>query len=312
MHDLLNDAVVAGLLAAAIRMLTPLLLAAAGELVAEKAGIMNLGVEGTMLTGCFIAFLVTFQSGSLTLGIAAAVLSGAVLGGLMAFATVTLRIEQFIMGLAINLLSSALTAYGFRALLKQVPAEQAVIEPLSTLRIPLLADLPLVGEALFSQTWMTYLAYLMVPAIAFLLYRTRIGLELRSLGENPKLLDTAGHSVAVRRYGAVIFGGAMAGLAGAALSAGSSMRFVEEMTAGRGWIVIVIVVAANWRIWRVPLVTAVFALLQAAQLQAQANGVAFPYEILLALPYVAAVGIMIAFRSSSRMPSALGVPYRRQ
>jgi len=312
MHDFLTNAAIVGLLAAAVRMLTPLLLAAVGELVAEKAGIMNLGVEGTMLTGCFVGFLVTFQLGSPWLGIGAAIVAGAALGGLMAFATVTLRIEQFIMGLAINLLSSALTAYGFRALLRQVPAERAVIEPLSVVRIPVLADIPLVGEPLFHQSWLTYVAYLMVPLVGFFLYRTRPGLELRTIGENPKLVDTAGHSVAIPRYGALIFGGAMAGLAGAALSAGSSMRFIEEMTAGRGWIVIVIVVAANWRIWRVPLVTAVFALLQAAQLQAQAYGIAFPYEILLALPYVAAVGIMILFRNSSRMPSALGVPYRRQ
>jgi Uncharacterized ABC-type transport system, permease component len=312
MHDFFNQAIIASVLAATVRLLTPLLLAALGELVAEVSGVMNLGVEGTMLTGCFVAFLVTFLSGSAALGISAAIVAGAAMSLLMAFTVVTLRIEQFVMGLAINLLGSAITAYAFRSLSRTVPAERAVIEPLGLIKIPVLGNLPFVGELLFTQSLLTYIAFAMIPVVAFILHRTRFGLELRSLGENPKLVDTAGRSVALRRYLAIVFGGCMAGLAGASLSVGSSMRFIEDMTAGRGWIAIVIVVAANWRVWRVPAVTALFAFLQALQLQAQAGGSTFPYELLLALPYITAIVVMIVFRSSSRMPGALGVAYRRR
>jgi ABC-type uncharacterized transport system permease subunit len=312
MHEFWNQAILVSVLAASIRMLAPMLLAALGELVAEVSGVMNLGVEGMMLTGCFTGFLVMYLTGSPVLAVVAAVVAAALVSLLMAFTVVTLHIEQFVMGLAINLLASATTAYAFRALSSAVPAERAVIDPLTPIRLPVLGDIPFVGDVFFRQTALTYLAFVMIPVVALLLYRTRFGLELRSLGENPKLVDTAGRSVALRRYLAIVFGGCMAGLGGAALSVGSSMRFVEDMTAGRGWIAIVIVVAANWKVWRVPFVAALFAFLQALQLQLQALGVMFPYEVLLALPYVLAIVAMIVFRGSSRMPSVLGEPYRRQ
>jgi simple sugar transport system permease protein len=311
MTELLESALIASILAAAIRLLTPILLAAIGELVAETSGVMNLGVEGTMLTGCFVGFLVAFATGSAPLAIMAAVFAGALLGLITSIAIVTLRIEQFVVGLAINLLCSALTAYAFRAFLQEVTPERAIITPLSTIRIPGLADIPLIGPALFEQTVLTYLTYIAVPLVAFWLHRTHQGLQMRCLGENPKLVDMTGASVARRRYAAIVFGGAMAGLAGASLSVGSSMRFVEEMSGGRGWLAIVAVVAANWRPARVPLVALAFAILQAIQIQAQATGSAFPYEVLLALPYVAAIGLMVVFRASSRMPAALGEPYVR-
>jgi ABC-type uncharacterized transport system permease subunit len=311
MIELFQEAVLGGVLAAAIRLLTPILIAAIGELVAERSGIMNLGIEGTMLSGCFAGFMVTFATGSTAAGIAAAVACGVLLGLLTAWAIVTLRIEQFVVGLTVNLLCSALTAYGFRTFLKVVPSESAFITPLAPLRVPLLADIPVVGPALFHQGLLTYVAYALVPLVAFWLYRTHQGLQLRCLGENPKLVDMAGASVSRRRYAAVVFGAAMAGLAGAALSVGASMRFVEEMSGGRGWLAIVVVVAANWKPARVPLVALVFAVLQALQIQAQTSGSTIPYEILLALPYVAAIGLMVVFRASSRMPAALGVTYTR-
>lgn len=311
MTDLIHDALLASVFAAAIRLLTPILLAAIGELVAETSGVMNLGIEGTMLTGCFVGFIVAFATGSITLAIAAAVLSGALLGLVTSIAIVTLRIEQFVVGLAINLLCSALTAYAFRAFLQVVTPERAIITPMTTTRIPGLADIPVIGPALFDQTVLTYFTYVAVPIVAFWLRRTHQGLQMRCLGENPKLIDMTGASVAARRYAAIMFGGAMAGLAGASLSVGASMRFVEEMSGGRGWLAIVAVVAANWRPGRVPLVALAFAFLQAIQIQAQATGSTFPYEVLLALPYVAAIGLMVVFRASSRMPAALGEPYLR-
>lgn len=311
MIELLQDAMLGGVLAAAVRLLTPILIAATGELVAERAGVMNLGIEGTMLAGCFVGFLVTFTTGSAVAGIGAAVLSGILLGLLTSWAIVTLRIEQFVVGLAINLLCSALTAYAYRTFLKAVPSESAFITPLPPLRIPLLADIPVIGPALFHQGILTYVGYALVPLVAFWLYRTHRGLQLRCLGENPKLIDMAGGNVSRQRYAAVVFGSAMAGLAGASLSVGSSMRFVEEMSGGRGWLAIVVVVAANWRPSRVPLVGLVFAVLQAVQIQAQTTASAIPYEILLALPYVAAIVLMVVFRASSRMPAAIGIAYAR-
>lgn len=310
LEDLLQSTVLLSVLAATIRIATPVLLAALGELVAERSGVYNMGIEGTMLLGAFVAYLVAAESGSLWVGLAAAALCGALTSLCFGFLVITLRIEQIVTGLAINLLGSGLTVFWLRASYADA-AQTPTIQQFETLPLPLLADVPMLGPVLFQQKLLTYLALLAVPAIWFFLYRTRQGLDLRCCGENPKALDIKGLSVAARQYGAVVFGGLMAGVGGAFLTLAGSARFVPEITAGRGWLAIVIVIAGMWRPVPVLLATLVFSFLDALQLQIQGIGISIPYQLLLAMPYVVAIMILALRRRNSDAPDRLGVPYVR-
>lgn len=310
LEDLLQSTVLLSVLAATIRIATPVLLAALGELVAERSGVYNMGIEGTMLLGAFVAYLVAAESGSLWVGLAAAALCGALTSLCFGFLVITLRIEQIVTGLAINLLGSGLTVFWLRASYANA-TQTPTIQQFETLPLPLLADVPMLGPVLFQQKLLTYLALLAVPAIWFFLYRTRQGLDLRCCGENPKALDIKGLSVTARQYGAVIFGGLMAGIGGAFLTLAGSARFVPEITAGRGWLAIVIVIAGMWRPVPVLLATLVFSFLDALQLQIQGIGISIPYQLLLAMPYVVAIMILALRRRNSDAPDRLGVPYVR-
>ena len=308
--ELMEASVVISVLAATIRIATPVLLAALGELVAERAGVYNMGVEGTMLMGAFTAYLAASASGSLWLGVGAALMTGALASLVFAFLVITLRIEQIVTGLAINLLGSGLTVFWLRAAFAD--ADQTPTIPLfAALPLPGLADLPWIGPVVFQQKALTYVALLAVPAVWFFLFRTRPGLDLRCCGENPKALDIKGHSVAARQYAAVVFGGAMAGLGGAFLTLAASARFVPEITNGRGWLAIVIVIAGMWRPVPVLLATLAFSFLDALQLQIQGIGITVPYQLLLAAPYVFALVVLALRRSHSGAPARLGIAYRR-
>lgn len=313
MSDFFTETIIISMLAATVRIATPLLLAALGELITERAGVLNLGVEGTMLMGAFIGFLVTYDSDSLWLGLLAAMLAGALMSLILAFMANTLKIDQIVTGMALNLFAAGVTLYWYRAVFTELADAGKVptIAIFDTLSIPLLAGLPYVGEILFRQNILTYIAYLSIPLVWFFLYRTKYGLELRVLGENPRALDMKGLNVTLRRYLAVIFGGVMAGMAGAFITLGSSVRFVPEMTAGRGWLAIVIVIAGNWRPGAIVIAALVFAFLEAFQVQAQALDVAIPFQFLLALPYAAAIVVMMMVRRRSQEPGALAVPYER-
>jgi len=311
MSEFFTETIVISILAAMVRIGAPLILAAIGELIAERAGVINLGVEGMMLMGCFLGFFVTFETGSILAGIGAAMVGAMLMSLIMAFMAITLRLEQFVTGLALNLLASGLTLFWFRSLLKTIGSTQPNIDLLEKAPIPFLSDIPYLGIIVFSHNWLVYLAILSVPICSFFLYKTKYGLELRCLGENPRAIDMKGLSVAKRQYLAVLFGGMMAGLAGAFISVGSSIRFVPEMTAGRGWLAIVIVIAGNWQPKWILVAALVFAFLEAFQMHVQAVGINFPYQILLALPYVVAVIALMHRRARSRAPASLGVAYSR-
>jgi len=315
--DLFTGAIIISILTATIRIATPLVVAAIGELVAERAGVINLGVEGMMLMGCWVAFYTTYHTGSHTLGIAAGIAAGMGMSLVMAVMAITLKLEQFVTGLALNILAAGLTLFWyrrFRALYQEelgagVPPS---IEMMGDFHIPLLSNIPYIGEIFFSHNLITYFAYILVPVTVYFLYRTRYGLELRCLGENPKAIDVKGLSVSVRRYAAVLFGGAMAGLGGAFLSIGISTQFVAGMIAGRGWLAIVIVIAANWLPYRIVIASLIFSFLMSLQLHVQAVGIEFPHQFLLAAPFVAAILAMMWGKAKSEAPSALGVPYHRE
>ena len=312
MGDLFNEAILISMFAATVRIATPLLFAALGELITEKAGILNLGVEGTMLMAAFSAFLVTYQTDSLWLGVLAAVATGGIMGLIMVFMVSTLKVEQVVTGLALNLFAVGMSLYLYKVTLGESAISFPTIDVFKTVEIPLLSSIPYLGPILFSQKLLTYLALLMVPAVWFFLYRTKWGLEIRCLGENPRVIDTKGLSVVTRQYAAVICGSMMTGLGGAFVTIGSTERFVPEITAGRGWLAIVIVIAGNWRPTWILVAALVFAFLEAFQLQVQAIGVLMPYQVLLALPYVVAILVMILNRARSQEPKQLGVPYFRE
>jgi ABC-type uncharacterized transport system permease subunit len=313
LSDLLRLTILISMLAGMVRIATPILLAGLGVLITNRAGIMNLGFEGIMLMGAYVGFMTAQQSGSIPLAIAAAMVSGALMSLIMAVMASTLKVDQTVTGLALNILASGLSFYWYRVAYKTVTAEvMPSIEIMKRIQIPLLSQIPILGEVLFSQYLLTYLAFLLVPAIWFFLYRTKYGLEIRCLGENPRAIDMKGINITRLQYITVIAGGMLGALGGAFLTIASAGIFVPEISAGRGWLAIVVVIAGNWRPFRIMLATLVFSFLDAFQLQAQGLGVQFPYQILLALPYVLAILLMIGSRAQSEEPAALGLPYFRE
>ena len=309
MSELFQEAIVVSILAATVRIMTPILFAAIGELVTQRAGIWNMGVEGTMLLGAFTAYYVATATGSIWLAVLAAMAAGALSGLLTAFMTATMRVDHFITGLGINLLFAGLTLYWFRIYIKGRP--QPTFDGFDNVPIPVLSSIPWLGEILFTQRLLTYVAFAAVPAIWFLLYRTRWGLELRCLGENPKALDIKGLRVVWRQYVAVVIGSVMTGLGGGFLMLGFSDRFLADITAGRGWLAIVAIIAGNWLPRGVLAAVFVFALLESIATHVQVLGVDIPHQIFLALPYLASIILLMGLRRKLGQPVRLGIPYFR-
>jgi ABC-type uncharacterized transport system permease subunit len=313
MTDFLSAVIIVNILAAMVRISTPILIAALGELVTECAGIMNLGVEGTMLMGAFTGFLVAYQTKSILLGTLAAIMIGGLMSMIMAFMASTLKVDQTVTGLAINMLGAGASLFWYRLAFQDLgTATIPTIETSKVMKIPGLSEIPYLGEILFSHQLLTYMAFLMVPAAWFFLYRTKFGLRIRGCGENPLAVDLRGVNVTRLQYAATIFGGMMAGLGGSFVTLGTTVRFLPGITGGRGWLAIVIVIAGNWNPWRILIATLIFALLDAIQLQIQGVGVQIPFQILLALPYVIAILALMAGRARSRPPRFLGETYRRE
>lgn len=308
--ELLQGTIIISILASMVRIAAPILLAALGELVTEKSGILNMGVEGTMLTGAFIGFLVSSRTGSIPLALLTAIIAGGLISLLMGFMASSLKVNQVVAGLALNLLASGLTFYWYRVAFNSIGVTPT-IETMKVYPIPLLSKIPVLGEVLFTQHPLTYFAFLMVPVIWFFINKTKFGLEIRCLGEDPRSIDIKGINVTRLQYLSVIFGGMMGGLGGAFLTIASSGIFIPEMSAGRGWLAIVVVIAGNWKPGRITLAALLFSFFDAFQLQAQSLGVQFPFQILLALPYIMAILLLIFSRSKSDAPGHLGIPYIR-
>jgi simple sugar transport system permease protein len=311
--EVLDAVFTVSLLAGMVRIATPVLFAAVGELVTERSGIMNLGIEGMMLSGAFAGFLTAHESGSRWLGVLAAIGAGALVALLFGFMTASLKLDQVVTALAINLLAAGLTFYLYRiAFQEQGSANLPTVSTFGELGIPGLEAIPVVGEVLFSQRTLTYLALLLVPVVALFLSRTRSGLEIRVIGENPRAGDMRGVNVAARQYAAVLFGGAMAGLGGAYLSLGSAGLFLPNMSAGRGFIAFALVIVGNWSAWKILAGALFFGLIEQLQLNLQAEGADVPHQLLLALPYLLTILVLVGFRRRSNAPLALGRPYLRQ
>ncbi|MBI4517844.1 MAG: ABC transporter permease [Deltaproteobacteria bacterium] len=299
------------LLASTLTMAVPLLLAALGELLVERAGVINIGLEGMMLSGAFAAMVTTYASGSPTLGVIAASASGAILGGLFALVVVYRNANQVVTGVALNLLAAGLTGVAYRAVFG-ITGAALTVAGIAPIAIGGLARLPVVGEALFAQTPLGYLALALVPASAFLLFGTVPGLELRMVGENPQAAAAQGVAVARVRTLALLACGALAGMAGAYLAVVYARTFIEGMSAGRGFIALAIVIFGRWSPVGILVAALLFGLATALQFHFQALGLAVPYQFFLMLPYVMTLLALSVSAGKSRAPAALGQPYLRE
>ena len=298
--------VVAPILAATIRTATPLALAALGELLVERAGLINIGLEGAILAGAFGA-LVGATAGGVAGGYAGAVAGGLVVAALFALCVVGLRADQIITGTALTLLSVGATGTLYRALYGSSGASLTL--PTSGARpIPGLSSLPVVGPALFAQPAITYVAYLLAPALAWWLGRTHAGLALRAIGERPAAAEAAGISIDRLRTLAVLAGGALGGLAGGTLVLAQAGTFAENMSAGRGFIAIAIVVLGRWRPLGVAGGALLFGAASALQFAFQAMGWDAPYQLFLVIPYLLTLAALAGAVGRARAPAALGRP----
>jgi ABC-type uncharacterized transport system permease subunit len=280
---------------------TPLVFAAIGELVVEKSGVLNLGVEGMMIIGAIAAFATTIQTGSFIAGIAAAVICGALMALLFAILTQTLLANQVATGLALTMFGlglAALTGQSYSG--KSLP-------PFPKLSIPGLSDLPVVGPLLFGHDALVYLSFALVVAVAWFLARTRIGLIIRAIGENHDAAHAIGYPVVLYRHATLAFGGACAGLGGAYLSMVQTPLWVDNMTAGRGWIALALVVFAAWRPWRVLFGAYLFGGITIVQLHSQAFGLEVEPQLLSMLPYLATI-IVLVLISYDRSKASLNAP----
>ena len=300
----------ASLWAAALRIASPLIFATLGELICERAGVLNLGIEGIMTVGAFTGWFTVYMGGDLWAGVAVAAASGAAFGLLHALLVVPLGLSQHVTGIGITLLATALTSYVYRVALPEVTSPPK-IEPFQPLAIPGLSDLPFLGEALFNQTPLTYLAFVSVAAIAYILYRTPVGLAVRMVGENPAAVEAQGIDVTLLRIGAVMVGSAFMALGGAFLTMSAFISFYFDMVNGRGWIAIALVVFGSWRPGKALLGAILFAAFDAYQLRLQQIVAGVPYQFFLMLPYILSILALITMARRSGYPRALMIPYRK-
>lgn len=275
------------ILASTVGAATPLVYAALGELVTERAGVLNLGVEGMMLVGAIAAFAVATQTGSLTLGFAAGLAAGVLMSLLFGFLTLTLQANQVATGLALTLFGVGLSAFIGRDFVGQV------VDGLKGLDFPVLSDIPFVGPLLFRFDILVYASIVLFIAMDRFLAKTRPGLLVRAVGESPVSAHAIGTPVIAIRYLAVMFGGAMSGIAGAYLSLAITPMWVEGMTAGRGWIALALVVFATWKPGRVLIGAYLFGGVTILQLHAQGFGVRVPSEFMSMLPYLATIVVLV-------------------
>lgn len=313
MGDILQATFIVSLLSGMFRMAAPILLAALGELITERSGVLNLGVEGTMVMGGFAGFLATHLTGSLWMGVLWAMIAGATMSALMAFVVVLLKADQTIAGLTINIIAAGVSLYLFRiTFVGRATENLATVETFEAVPIPLLSKIPFLGETLFNQNVLTYIALIFVLLIYLFLYQTKYGLILRSIGDNPRAVDMKGVKVTLYQFLGVVFGGIMAGLGGSFLTLASAGLFSPGIVAGRGWIALAIVILGNWKPVNIMLAALFFGFLDTFQLQVQGIGVNFPYQILVAMPYILTIVVLVVGRGKSGSPLALGKPYLRE
>ena len=307
MSELIDLLTAAPFWVSVLRVATPLILGTLGVLLCERAGVLNLGIEGIMVAGAFTGWLAVHAGAPLWGGVAVAAGTGALLGLLHGVLTVTLALSQQVAGLGLTLLATSLASYAYRVSFPKVdtPPTIQAFEPMAWLPIPILN----------AQTPLTLLALLLVPAIAWLLYRTPLGLAIRTVGENPAAAEGQGLSVAGLRIGAIVAGSAIMGVAGSFLTLAAFNAFFFNMVNGRGWVCVALVVFASWRPGKALLGALLFAFFDALQLRLQQAGAGvlgleLPYQVYLMLPYLMAIVALVVMARRAQVPQALMKPYR--
>ena len=312
MEGVLEILLSAAFWAAALRIATPLIFGTLGELICERAGVLNLGIEGIMTAGAMSGWLAVYQGADLWTGVAVAAGVGMAFGLLHATLTVPLGLSQHVTGIGITLLATSLAYFTYRMVLPEATSPPR-IAPFQPVAVPLLVDLPFLGEALFRQTALTWLAIGLVLLVAWLLYRTPLGLALRAVGENPAAAEAQGIDVYALRIGAVMAGSGLMAVGGAFLTMSAFNAFFFEMIAGRGWICIALVIFASWQPGKALLGALLFGAFDAFQVRLQQEIVAIglPYQVFLMLPYLLSIGALVAVSRRAAYPQALMVPYRK-
>jgi simple sugar transport system permease protein len=309
MHGMLDILTSATFWAAAIRIATPLMFGVLGALLCERSGVLNLGIEGIFTAGALAGWLSVYLGADLWTGVLIAAVTGAVFGLLHALLTVPLGLSQHVTGIGITLFATSLSYFVYRLALPNV-ATPPRITAFQPLHIPGLSDLPFIGPALFQQTPMTFLAFALFAVVAFVLYRTPLGLAIRAVGENPAAVEAQGLSVTMIRIGAVVAGSSLMALGGAFLTMSAFNAFFFEMTNGRGWICVALTVFASWRPGKALLGALLFGAFDAFQLRLQHEvGTFVPSQVFLMLPYLLSIAALVAIARSADYPKALMIPY---
>ncbi|MDR5651672.1 ABC transporter permease [Ruixingdingia sedimenti] len=298
--------------AAAIRIASPLIFATMGELICERAGVLNLGIEGIMVAGAFTGWIAVYGGAPLWWGVGAAFAAGALFGLVHAALTVPFGLSQHVVGLGVTMLATSTSYFAYRLLLPEVTSPPK-IEPFAPMDIPVLSDLPFLGPVLFSQTALTWAAFAVAGVVALVLYRTPLGLAVRAAGENPAAVAAQGLSVTGIRVGAVVVGSGLMAVGGAFLTLSAFSSFFFEMVNGRGWICIALVVFGAWAPGKAVLGAVLFAAFDALQVRLQQTplGAALPYQLFLATPYVLSILALIVMSRRAEVPAALMVPFNK-
>lgn len=307
MSELFTLPVLLGVIYSGIRLATPYLYAALGEAMSQRAGVLNLGVDGIMLMGAFIAYYVVFKTENLWLGLLSAAVVGTLMGLIMAIASITLQAKQGISGIGIYLFGLGLSSLLFKSL----PFTSRGIQGFPPIKIPLLGDIPYFGEVLFQHTLLVYGAYLLVPACWWVLNKTAFGLNVRAVGQDPQAADSLGISVTRVRYTVVIIGGVLAGIAGASLSISIINAFQENMTAGMGFIAVALVNFGGWRPFGVLLGSLLFSFINVFQNWIQVKGVNIPTNLAVMMPYIITILTLVLSPNRIHSPAALTKSYER-
>ncbi|HLW69144.1 MAG TPA: ABC transporter permease [Candidatus Binataceae bacterium] len=297
-------------LASTVAMTTPILLAALGELLVENSGVLNVGIEGAMLSGAFFGFAAAWFSGSIIIGMLGAVAAGVALNAILAILVVNLAVNQVVAGTALDIFALGLTGVAYRRIFG-VTGQAVTVHALGPLALGPLARLPLIGRPLFDQNPLGYLAFALVPILGYGLRRTRYGLRIRAVGERPEAADALGLRVFRLRWTMILIAGALAGLGGAYLTLAYANTFVEGISNGRGFVALSVVIVGRWRAWGVAAASLLFGAAIAMQFTLQAAGTAIPYQCFLATPYLLTLLVLAVVGGQARAPGALGEPYRR-
>lgn len=301
------EAIFIGILTSSIRLATPYLFAAIGEAFAQTSGVLNLGVDGIMLVGAFAAFYVTLQTGNVWLGVLAAMIVGLLMGLLMSLISITFKAKQGISGIGLYMFGLGLSSTLFKVLVGTV----IIVEGFQPIKIPLLGDIPIIGEIFFRNSLPVYAAFLLMPLAWWFLEKTTWGLKIKAVGHNPAAADSVGINVDRVRYFSVCFGSVLAGLAGASLSIALVNLFQENMTAGMGFIAIALVYFGAWNPLTIMAGALFFSTVNAFQLWMQVLGVPIPYNIALMLPYLLTIAALVVATNRVRKPAALTKPFER-